>query len=108
MDRSSASSNRAESPRPLDPVKALNRLLDPLRIAIRWTRINWLLYVGLTQWVWVSVGLRLGFRKDDSRPRILRRFLERAGGAWIKLGQILAMRSDSARSIARFWSPDKR
>jgi len=72
----------------------LNRLLDPLRIAIRWTRINWLLYVGLTQWVWVSVGLRLGFRKDDSRPRILRRFLERAGGAWIKLGQILAMRSD--------------
>lgn len=94
VSRSGTPSNRAERPRPINPVKALDRLLDPLRIAIRWTRINWLLYVSLTRWIWVSVGLRLGFREDDSRPRILRRFLERAGGAWIKLGQILAMRSD--------------
>ena len=94
MDRSGASSNRAESSRPTKPVKVLDRLLDPLRIAVRWTRTNWLFSVALTQWIWVSVGLRLGVRKDDSRPGILRGFLERAGGAWIKLGQILAMRSD--------------
>ena len=94
VDRSGASSNRAKSFRPLNPVKVLDRLLDPFRILIRWSRINWLLYVSVIQWIWVTVGLRLGLRQDDSRPRILRRFLERAGGAWIKLGQILAMRSD--------------
>lgn len=44
--------------------------------------------------MWVSVGRRFGFFADDPRPALLRRFLERAGGTWIKLGQILAMRSD--------------
>lgn len=68
--------------------------MDPLRIVIRWARTNWLFTTSLIQWTWVSFGLLLGVRKHDSRPYILRRFLERTGGTWIKLGQILAMRSD--------------
>lgn len=69
-------------------------LLDPFRILFRWTRVNWLIYFASLRWAWATIGLRLGIRKDDPRPRILHIFLERAGGTWIKLGQILAMRSD--------------
>jgi ubiquinone biosynthesis protein len=77
------------------PRRGLGQLVQaPFRILIRWTRVNGLLFVAVLRWMWVSAGLRLGFRRDDPRPRILRTFLERAGGTWIKLGQILAMRSD--------------
>jgi ubiquinone biosynthesis protein len=37
---------------------------------------------------------RLGKAPPGENPRRLRRFLERQGGAWIKLGQLLAMRAD--------------
>jgi ubiquinone biosynthesis protein len=69
-------------------------LLYPFRLAARWVYISWLLSIGLVRWLWVAIALRFGLRKSDARPRVLRQFLERAGGTWIKLGQILAMRSD--------------
>ena len=68
--------------------------LQPVRILFRWVRISWLFFSALLQWFWATLRLRLGKPKTDPRPRILRKFLERAGGAWIKLGQILAMRAD--------------
>jgi ubiquinone biosynthesis protein len=72
----------------------VSRLWDLVRILGRWIRIEWLLYWALLQWVWVSFVLRLRPRSADTRPQILHTFLESAGGTWIKLGQILAMRAD--------------
>lgn len=69
-------------------------LLTPVRVAIRWVRVTWLISVALAQWLGASIALRFGWRESDPRPQILRNFLERTGGTWIKLGQILAMRSD--------------
>lgn len=65
-----------------------------LLIAARWNRVGWMFWGALFNWLITTVALRLGRRRVDNRPRILREFLENAGGAWIKLGQILAMRSD--------------
>lgn len=60
----------------------------------RWVRVTFLVLAALLDLLRASIGLRLGILRSDPRPLILRRFLERAGGSWIKLGQILAMRSD--------------
>jgi ubiquinone biosynthesis protein len=76
------------------PRSFFSRLLEPGHILARWVKVNWLFWTALLQWLWVTFGLRLDLRGSDPRPRILRQFLERAGGTWIKLGQILAMRSD--------------
>jgi len=38
--------------------------------------------------------LRLSPNREDFGPRLIREYLERMGGSWIKLGQILAMRID--------------
>jgi ubiquinone biosynthesis protein len=89
--------------RPLDPPnsrgfnrrrKSRTTRAGVLRVVARWIRTSYLVYTTLLVWLWVSVGRRFGLRADDPRPAILRRFLERTGGTWIKLGQILAMRSD--------------
>jgi ubiquinone biosynthesis protein len=69
-------------------------LLQPIRLLSRWILVSWLLSIASIQWFWATIALRFGWRKTDPRPRILRNFLERTGGTWIKLGQILAMRSD--------------
>jgi ubiquinone biosynthesis protein len=69
-------------------------LWDILRIVARAGRVDVLLFAAVLQWLWATLQLRVGAIHSDPRPRILRRFLERAGGTWIKLGQILAMRSD--------------
>ncbi len=60
----------------------------------RWVRVTFLVLAALLDLLRAWIGLRLGILRSDPRPLILRRFLERAGGSWIKLGQILAMRSD--------------
>jgi len=43
---------------------------------------------------WASLPWRRGRAPADPRPELLRGALERLGGAWIKFGQILAMRVD--------------
>ena len=68
---------------------------NPFVVVIRWVR-TFLLFNGyLLAVVGVSVVAAL-FRKRerDPRARLVRLFLQSAGGAWIKLGQILAMRMD--------------
>ena len=89
------SNTRRASGRPAAPTLGFGGwLFEPVRILARAARVNWLIATALVEWLWVTIGFRLGLRTSDPRHRILRRFLERAGGTWIKLGQILAMRSD--------------
>jgi ubiquinone biosynthesis protein len=79
---------------PNGPPKPREVLSKWIRIAVRWNRVGWMFWGALFKWILVSVTIRFSARVRDRRPYILRSFMERAGGAWIKLGQILAMRSD--------------
>ncbi len=60
----------------------------------RWNVVGWLFWMAVLHWLWASLALRAGWIHKDPRPLLLRQFLERASGTWIKLGQILAMRID--------------
>jgi ubiquinone biosynthesis protein len=60
----------------------------------RWSRVNFLISLFVVRWLWSSLAIRDPRRKMSARARALRDFLEQAAGAWIKLGQLLAMRSD--------------
>jgi ubiquinone biosynthesis protein len=60
----------------------------------RWSVVGWLFWMAVLHWLWASLALRAGWIHNDPRPFLLRQFLERASGTWIKLGQILAMRID--------------
>jgi len=43
---------------------------------------------------WYTFRVKLSSKSEDKRPLLLKNYFERMGGAWIKLGQILAMRID--------------
>lgn len=63
-------------------------------VLLRWLRIWFLMAWLVFRWVWISLTVREPRALIFARAHALRDFLERAGGAWIKLGQLLAMRID--------------